>query len=196
MIKLKLYPTAWIAGLVLVASVALKSLWLISSSNSVPQREIVESTEPLDSNLSDLPMGAVTISESESQVVSQAESQSPTRSSSPSPSPSLNPIQLNTPGSVRVGNQTQHPVRVVLKRRSASGSSAQPIHWDFAPQEGSVKGLTLALPDEGLTLVPGDVLVVFAQDGSRRYWGPYIVDETALPEWSKTDQAWQLTVQP
>jgi len=54
----------------------------------------------------------------------------------------------------------------------------------------------LSLPDTDLTLQPGDILIVFAQDGSRRYWGPYIVGETASPTWNSQVEEWQLFVQP
>ncbi|NJO71336.1 MAG: hypothetical protein HC825_05840 [Oscillatoriales cyanobacterium RM1_1_9] len=102
----------------------------------------------------------------------------------------------NPVGKLQAGNQTQHPVRVVLQRRSGTSAQAEPVHWDFAPQEGRTKGLTLSLPDENLVLASGDILVVFAQDGSRRYWGPYIVDETSLPRWDNSTQTWELTIQP
>jgi hypothetical protein len=37
--------------------------------------------------------------------------------------------------------------------------------------------------------------VAFAQDGSRRYWGPYVVGETSSPEWNPQTQEWQLVLQ-
>jgi hypothetical protein len=54
----------------------------------------------------------------------------------------------------------------------------------------------LSLPEQSLDLQPGDVLVGFAQDGSRRYWGPYVVVETDLPLWVPEGQEWQLVLQP
>ena len=90
-----------------------------------------------------------------------------------------------------MSNQTDQPVRLaLLARRSGSSSSAQPTygnpaHWDFAPGEGSGKGLLLSLPDGNLKLKKGDILVAFAQDGSGSYWGPYVVGETALPVWNR-----------
>lgn len=111
-------------------------------------------------------------------------------------------------GGLRVSNQTDHPVRVALlsqktDNRSAStkGASAatyygQPAHWDFAPGEGSLKGLKLSLPDQNVQLRPGDVLVAFAQDGSQQYWGPFVVGETAEPAWNDQTSEWQLNLQP
>lgn len=100
-------------------------------------------------------------------------------------------------GALRVSNPTQYPVRVALLSRTTKATLAMPpVHWDFAPQEGSQNGLQLSLPDNNLILQPGDVLVGFAQDGSRRYWGPYVVGETNLPLWNGDRQEWQLVLQP
>lgn len=103
-------------------------------------------------------------------------------------------------GTLRMMNQTSQPVRLaLLSRKSLVKNSAKsatsneiPAHWDFAPQEGSEKGLVLSLPDGDLKLAKGDILVAFAQDGSRRYWGPYVVGETSLPKWNSQTQEWQL----
>jgi len=91
-------------------------------------------------------------------------------------------------GGLRVSNQTDQPLRVALLMRQAS--SSVPAHWDFAPQEGSEKGLSLSLPNSNLKLQKGDVLVAFAQGSSRRYWGPYIVGETPLPRWNPETSEW------
>ncbi|PSB24281.1 hypothetical protein [Stenomitos frigidus] len=118
-------------------------------------------------------------------------------------------------GVFRIGNPTSYPVRVALLSRKASanaalseGSAASsaksvaqpsyevPAHWDFAPEEGGAKGLLVSLPDRTLKLKKGDVLVAFAQDGSGRYWGPYVVDETAVPTWDAKAVEWQLILQP
>ncbi|MGB3534534.1 MAG: hypothetical protein WBA13_13595 [Microcoleaceae cyanobacterium] len=100
-------------------------------------------------------------------------------------------------GGLRVSNPTQHPVRVALLNRSNNtASTSTSTHWDFAPQEGSQTGLLLSLPEKSLDLQPGDILVGFAQDGSRRYWGPYIVGETDLPLWVPEGKEWQLILQP
>ncbi|MBR8833562.1 MAG: hypothetical protein DSM106950_05850 [Stigonema ocellatum SAG 48.90 = DSM 106950] len=103
-------------------------------------------------------------------------------------------------GSLRMSNQTQKPVRLALlaRRSVVKGSDSQksnydvPAHWDFSPKEGSEKGLILSLPNGNLKLEKGDILVAFAQDSSRRYWGPYVVGETSLPTWNAQNREWQL----
>ncbi|MBN3899063.1 MAG: hypothetical protein HWQ41_28460 [Nostoc sp. NOS(2021)] len=105
-------------------------------------------------------------------------------------------------GTLRVSNQTNQPVRLALLARQsvAKGSGTKqtnydvPAHWDFAPQEGSDKGLILSLPQNNLKLEKGDILVAFAEDGSRRYWGPYVVGETQLPKWNSQNREWQLVL--
>ncbi len=105
-------------------------------------------------------------------------------------------------GTLRMSNQTDQPVRLaLLARQSRVKSSADqkinhdvPAHWDFAPSEGSNKGLILSLPNGNLKLETGDILVAFAQDGSRRYWGPFVVGETSLPTWNSQNQEWQLVL--
>lgn len=105
-------------------------------------------------------------------------------------------------GTLRMSNQTQQPVRLaLLARRSVAKSSGQtnydiPAHWDFAPKEGSEKGLLLSLPKGNLKLEKGDILVAFAQDGSRRYWGPYVVGETSSPTWNPQKAEWKLVLSP
>ena len=100
-------------------------------------------------------------------------------------------------GALRISNQTDQPVRVALLARSTSSAQEKaPVHWDFAPSEGSSQGLMLSLPDGNLKLAAGDVLVAFAQDGSGRYWGPYVVGESDnLVQHQQTGE-WQLTLQP
>jgi hypothetical protein len=105
-------------------------------------------------------------------------------------------------GTLRMSNQTNQPVRLALLARDSvsKGSGTKqnnydvPVHWDFAPQEGSEKGLILSLPQNNLKLEKGDILVAFAQDGSRRYWGPYVIGETQLPKWNSQNREWQLVV--
>lgn len=106
-------------------------------------------------------------------------------------------------GALRVSNQTEQPLRVALLTQSAKNSSAtskpkygEPVHWDFAPGEGSSQGLVLSLPEGNLKLHKGDVIVAFAQDGSRRYWGPYVVGETNAPVLDRKTSEWQLILQP
>ncbi|MCC5646947.1 hypothetical protein LC607_29330 [Nostoc sp. CHAB 5824] len=112
--------------------------------------------------------------------------------------------KANAQGTLRMSNQTNQPVRLaLLARQSVAKSSGTkqvnydiPAHWDFAPQEGSEKGLILSLPENNLKLEKGDILVAFAQDGSRRYWGPYVVGETQLPKWNSQNKEWQLVLSP
>jgi hypothetical protein len=107
-------------------------------------------------------------------------------------------------GTLRISNQTNQPVRLALLARQSvlKGSGKKqtnydvPAHWDFDPQEGSEKGLILSLPQNNLKLEKGDILVAFAQDGSRRYWGPYVVGETQLPKWNSSNREWQLVLSP
>lgn len=107
-------------------------------------------------------------------------------------------------GTLRMSNQTDQPVRLALLARQSPGkgsasskiSSDIPAHWDFAPQEGSGKGMILSLPNGNLKLEKGDILVAFAQDGSRRYWGPYVVGETSLPTWNAQTKEWLLVLSP
>ena len=106
-------------------------------------------------------------------------------------------------GLLRMSNKTTQPVRLALLARQSSLKSATanksksdiPAHWDFAPEEGSESGLVLSLPQANLRLEKGDILVAFAQDGSRRYWGPYVVGETSSPQWNPQNQEWQLVLQ-
>ena len=107
------------------------------------------------------------------------------------------PANTKATGSLRVSNRSEHPVRVaLLSKRQAEKSYGKPAHWDFAPGEGGGKGLMLSLPEGKLQIQRGDILVVFAQDGSRRYWGPYVAGETASPAWNRTAREWQLILQP
>jgi hypothetical protein len=107
------------------------------------------------------------------------------------------PANTKATGSLRVSNRSEHPVRVaLLSKRQAEKSYGKPAHWDFAPGEGGGKGLMLSLPEGKLQVKRGDILVVFAQDGSRRYWGPYVAGETASPAWNSTAREWQLILQP
>lgn len=106
-------------------------------------------------------------------------------------------INQNSQGGLLVSNRTDHPVRVALLAQTPSQAGYNiPAHWDFAPAEGSINGLNLSLPEGKLKLKLGDILVVFAQDGSREYWGPYVVGKTNSPVWDKQAAQWQLIIQP
>lgn len=115
-----------------------------------------------------------------------------------SPPKSLDPAAIAAhQGTLRVSNPTDHPIRVaLLTRQTKSKTYGQPAHWDFAPMEGGRQGLILSLPQGNLKLSKGDILVAFAQDGSRQYWGPYVVGETPIPVWNPQKGEWQLVLQP
>jgi hypothetical protein len=126
---------------------------------------------------------------------------------SPSPAPPQPPLV----NGLRVRNISPYPVRVVLmsqqsasqqptsqqagQNNSSSSPYRAPVHWDFAPDEGSKVGLLLSLPEGNFTLKKGDVLMAFALDGSRHYWGPYIVGKTGGLSRSKASE-WQLILKP
>lgn len=120
------------------------------------------------------------------------------------PSPVTSPTKKPDPsalaahqGDLRVSNPTEHAVRVaLLPQKSSKKGYGEPAHWDFAPMEGSSKGLMLSLPQGNLKLSKGDILVAFAQDGSRQYWGPYVVGETPEPVWNSQTGEWLLVLQP
>lgn len=103
-------------------------------------------------------------------------------------------------GGLRISNRTDHPLRVALLVVPTSTASSpkygEPIHWDFAPGEGGSQGLIVSLPEGNLKLKKGDILVAFAQDGSRRYWGPFVVGETDTPVLNRKTSEWQLILQP
>jgi hypothetical protein len=120
----------------------------------------------------------------------------PTPTASPSKSPDPAAVAARQ-GALRVNNPTEHPVRVaLLARQIESKTYGEPAHWDFAPMEGGRQGLILSLPQGNLKLSKGDILVAFAQDGSRQYWGPYVVGETSIPVWNQQKAEWQMVLQP
>lgn len=114
------------------------------------------------------------------------------------PAKSPNPAEIAArQGTLRVSNPTQHPIRLaLLSQQSSTKTYGEPAHWDFAPGEGGGKGLILSLSQGNLKLAKGDILVAFAQDGSRQYWGPFVVGETAKPVWNQQQAEWMLILQP
>jgi hypothetical protein len=195
-IRHKIYPVA--------IGIALFGVLLLLLSRFSIQVEVEPSPSP-SSVLKSTPVPSPTITPSRSP--SPTPQMSPARSPVPiAPSAIPSPESKTFRGGLRVSNQTDHPLRVALLYqlpRSASASPAasstrygEPVHWDFAPSEGNIKGLILSLPDGNLVLREGDVLVAFAQDGSRRYWGPYIVGKTPLPQWNSKSNEWYLILQP
>jgi hypothetical protein len=104
-------------------------------------------------------------------------------------------------GALRISNQSNHPLRVALLVSALTSTASkpkygEPVHWDFAPGEGGSQGLIVSLPEGNLKLKKGDILVAFAQDGSRRYWGPFVVGETDTPVLNPKTSEWQLILQP
>lgn len=191
--KAKLYPVFLITGSILLSLISLKQFLLHNCVRSIQPQATKQVALSLSTPLS------TTFPKTSVPVVPQ-----------PRVKPIFTPIpQIPTPistlsgssstktgqGAFRVSNQSEHPVRVALLSRS-SATSTEPVHWDFAPEEGSQGGLMLSLPEGDLTLKSGDVLVVFAQDGSRYYWGPYVVGETSFPTWNPKGKEWHLVVEP
>ena len=198
-LKLRIYP----------AVVGILGLCLVASLLSHFEVQIFTESAPLGDRANSTAVDLETGRSVGSEAVP-----SPSPAAVPSPAPS--PVESIAPsaasgssssgdrvGSLRVSNPTIYPVRVALLPLDPAGAGSnaqkvaiQPVHWDFAPDEGSAKGLKLSLPDGNLRVHSGDVLVAFAQDGSRRYWGPFVVGKTALPLWNSTAQEWQLRLQP
>lgn len=151
--------------------------------------------EPQSPDTSSLPV----LEPSSSPSVETAKQPSPVPST-PVPSPSQSPDPADVAaqqGGLRVSNLTEHPVRLaLLAQQSSAKTYGEPAHWDFAPMEGGKRGLILSLPQENLKLKKGDILVAFAQDGSRSYWGPYVVGETSSPVWDRRKAEWELMLQP
>jgi hypothetical protein len=124
----------------------------------------------------------------------------PSPTASPSVAPSVSVVQPPLANGLRVRNTSPYPIRVVLRSQQAVQNNLPvndvyraPVHWDFAPNEGSNAGLLLSLPEGTLTLKNGDVLVAFALDGSRYYWGPYVVGKTRGLSRSPASE-WQLVI--
>ncbi|MGA7935260.1 MAG: hypothetical protein WCA35_17050 [Kovacikia sp.] len=205
-IKWKWYPAI---AIVAVAVLSLGSVWVFSHVSLEIQTQPA-GLEPLSPSEAEVPKPEI----------------SPTAAPSSIPTPSVKPTVLaedslsgSSPsdsgsafvrqGALRISNPTSYPIRVALLTKKAtksldastSGSESQagydlPAHWDFDPQEGSSKGLLVSLPDRPIKVKPGDILVAFAQDGSRRYWGPYVVGATSQPAWSPKLVEWQLVLAP
>ncbi|XFA74028.1 hypothetical protein RYO59_002292 [Thermosynechococcaceae cyanobacterium Okahandja] len=116
---------------------------------------------------------------------------------SPAPLPPPQPPAMPQPDGLRISNQTAFPVRVVLlAAEDRFRPDSETIHWDFAPMEGSVKGLLLSLPDGTLKLREGDIVLAFTLDGSKRYWGPYVIGENEQLQRDRQTNEWQLTLRP
>ncbi len=175
--KLKSHPAIWVAGTIIFLSLGFRQLWL---NTCITSTELERSLDPARVPLFVSP----TLPDS---TPSLTENTAPENTISLSSDPVSQGIQA----ALRVSNRTNHPVRVAWR-----SPNNEAVHWDFAPQEGNMNGLILSLPETDLTLEPGDLIVVFAQDGSREYWGPFLVGKTDLPAWNSQLQEWQLLIQP
>ena len=111
-------------------------------------------------------------------------------------------------GKLRVSNRSEHPIRLALRVKAEKAQDGkynekvalplkyeQPAHWDFYAGEGGDRGLVVALPSRSVYLRRGDVVFAFAQDGSQRYWGPFVVGETDNPIWNDRSSEWQLVLE-
>lgn len=189
--KLKIYPAMLVAAFLVLLGASLGRFQItirgISSQPEVPPKAatLMPVTPPLPQAT---PTPSVVIAPTASPPSRSRQSQPPRGPQSPPKNPGL--------GTLRVSNRTDHPVRVALLAQKAQKSYKEPAHWDFAPGEGSGKGLVLSLPEGSLKVKPGDILVVFAQDGSRLYWGPYVAGETVFPAWNNQVKEWLLILQP
>lgn len=183
-LKLIFYPAAIVGVFFLMLALVLQR-W-----------QITISFEPLEPQAT-LPLASSPISPP---VTRSAESSFTESQPQPSVTSAAKPAVELPPGVLRLSNQSEHPIRVAfLAKGQANKSNQQPVydkpaHWDFEPGEGSSSGLILSLPAGFVKLEKGDILMAFAQDGSRRYWGPYVVGETAQPAWNKEKKEWQLVL--
>ncbi|MCX5962079.1 MAG: hypothetical protein NT070_02745 [Cyanobacteria bacterium] len=127
----------------------------------------------------------------------------------------IEPERPSPSGMLRVSNRSEHPIRLALRLKVAKLQNSKysdkygnkygetlaqpsyetPAHWDFFAGEGSDRGLLVGLPNRSLNLTKGDIVVAFAQDGSQRYWGPFIVGEVSGPTWNETTQEWKLILE-
>ncbi|WP_019498496.1 hypothetical protein [Pseudanabaena sp. PCC 6802] len=119
------------------------------------------------------------------------------------PLPTTSPRPARIPGkqqgALRVGNRTEHSVRIVLlsgKRDRASWDGVEPVNWDFAPSEGGAEGLLLSLPNGQIEVAQGDIMFAFATDGSRLYWGPHVVGQTNSLVWNGDRREWNMILEP
>lgn len=184
------HPAVIFAAVLGVVGLVLASLYTIT-------------IEPIEPETALMPDKAALGTQSPPSDPADLASSSPPKSVKQKTPPQSSPQSPAIAGALRVSNKTEQPLRVALLTQATGNSSAaskpkygEPVHWDFAPGEGSSQGLVLSLPQGNLKLKKGDILVAFAQDGSRRYWGPYVVGETAAPVLNRKTSEWQLILQP
>ncbi|WP_287127984.1 hypothetical protein [Candidatus Cyanaurora vandensis] len=99
--------------------------------------------------------------------------------------------EVNRLGPLRVGNATPLPVRVVLTK-----TDGKPQAWDLAPRQASNEGQELITANTPAQAAEGDLLLIFATDGSRRYWGPNVLGFTPAPFWDSRRRLWTTVVRP
>jgi hypothetical protein len=204
-IKLKNIPAAIVTFATAVLA-ALAGLLFIRSVDRVspplsqlPTLETTEVVQPVDTRPKQT---AISSSEAPQKATPSTLLPATLAQSNPAKPKSDEKLNTNHQGILRVSNPTEHPVRIALLFKKpapptvTSTTYEPPAHWDFEPGEGSNKGLILSLPNRRIQLKKGDVLVAFAQDGSRRYWGPYVIGETSEPNWTAKTTEWQLTLVP
>jgi hypothetical protein len=179
----------------------------VSFESTKPDSSVTTTEETSNQPTTTIPGGGErAIALSASNVTTASSPETTSQNSAPTPAVVAYRVesqQSKVPGLLRMSNQTNQPVRLALLARQSGTKKAKknpkfdiPAHWDFAPQEGSSQGLVLSLPQGNLKLEKGDILVAFAQDGSRRYWGPYVVGETSAPSWNAQTKEWQLVLTP
>ncbi len=195
LLSLKVYPGVLIA--LLLGLFVLGTQFRVETESASPDASFLKKTKP----------SVLLNSEGVEKLKTSALSNS-IRVSPPTVIPPA--VVTDLQGVLRVSNQTDYPVRLAflaataptkfssvpgLSSPSSRPYSVQPAHWDFAPGEGGSQGLIVSLPNGNFQLKKGDILVAFAQDGSRQYWGPYVVGETPLPVWNSQVSEWQLVLQ-
>lgn len=194
-IKLQVYAAVIIATVFLLVIWQVLGRWQFSISIEPAELEPLP-VEPLPESL---PVSTPTATSLPNPTPKSTITESVTGKNSPKASSKPSAPEA---GTLRVSNQSEHPVRLALLHRQSTAKSTkqsnygEPAHWDFDPGEGESRGLILGLPDGNVKLERGDILVAFAQDGSRRYWGPYVVGETPQPILNRQTSEWQLILQP
>jgi hypothetical protein len=206
--KWKWYPAIAIAVL---AALCLGSAWVFShvSLEIETQPGVLEPLSTPDADVPKQPAASPKVAPVPSPLLTPKASPVEPKNDSLAVAKSSSETAFVRQGALRISNPTSYPIRVALLTKKAtrnsnlatSGSEGQsgfdlPAHWDFDPQEGGSKGLIVSLPDLVIKVKPGDILVAFAQDGSRRYWGPYVVGDTPQPVWSPKAAEWQLVLEP
>ena len=196
-LKLIFYPAGIVVAIFVLLAIVLQRWQIIISLEPLEQQEAL----PLASSVHSTPSMRSTASSVTKPTPVPKLNLSVINNQKTSPSKAEESVVL-PPGVMRLSNQSEHPIRIAfLAHQQATKTNkqaiyGQPAHWDFAPGEGASNGLVLSLPKGYVKLEKGDILVAFAQDGSGRYWGPYVVGNTPQPVWNQQKSEWALTLQP